>query len=139
VEARSCAKARRGKGDTAVKLVDANVILRYLLNDNEEQSPLARQIIEEDCAYTYPEVLAEVVYVLSGVYGLERAEIGDVFRALLKHMYFYDAEMLLTAFNFYEMMNLDFVDCLLVARNLCLSEPVATFDKKVQRLTGRIS
>lgn len=120
-----------------MKLVDANVILRYLLNDHEEHSRLAREIIEQDQAYTYPEVLAEVVYVLSGVYGLSRIEIGTAFRALLNCMYFYDAKMLLTAFNFYEMTSLDFVDCLLTARHLCLHEQVATFDKQIQRLTGQ--
>ena len=47
-------------------------------------------------------------------------------------MCFHDPEMLLTAFNLYEMVNMDFVDCLLVARHVCEGEPVASFDKQVQ-------
>lgn len=40
------------------KLIDANVILRYLLGDHPEYSEKARKVIAEG-AYTLPEVLAE--------------------------------------------------------------------------------
>lgn len=114
-------------------LLDANVILRYLVGDGGDAAEEARRLIEEkDGCYTYPEVLAEVVYVLSGVYELPRSEICTAFRRLLANMYFYDPEMLLTAFNLYEAVNMDFVDCLLVARHVCKGEPVASFDKQVQ-------
>ena len=49
-----------------MKLVDANVILRYLLNDNQEMAQQAKAVIEGG-AYTKPEIIAEVVYVLKGV------------------------------------------------------------------------
>lgn len=41
-----------------------------------QMSEEARQIIEKG-AFTLPEVVAEVVYVLSGVYKIERNEIGS--------------------------------------------------------------
>ena len=47
-------------------LVDANVVLRYLLHDDVDQFPIAEQTMREG-AYLLPEVLAEVVYVLLGV------------------------------------------------------------------------
>lgn len=56
------------------KLIDANVILRYLLGDHPQMSKEAKKIIE-DGAFTLPEVLAEVIYVLKGVYKVERPEI----------------------------------------------------------------
>lgn len=49
------------------KLIDANVILRYLLGDHPQMSEEARRIIE-DGAFTLPEIIAEVVYVLKGVF-----------------------------------------------------------------------
>ena len=55
------------------KLIDANVILRYLLEDHPQLSPEAKKVIESG-TYTLPEVLAEVVYVLKGVYKVERKE-----------------------------------------------------------------
>ena len=114
-------------------VVDANIILRYLIGDGGELAQRAREVIESGEAYTYPEVLAEVVYVLSGVYGVSRTEICTAFRVLAQHMSFFDYGMLLGAFNYYELTTMDFVDCLLAARNLVLDEPVASFDKQVQR------
>ena len=49
--------------------VDANVILRYLLDDVQEQAEAARRAIDAG-AWTTAEVVAEVAYVLSGVYGV---------------------------------------------------------------------
>ena len=48
-------------------LVDANVVLRYLLHDDVDQFPIAEQTIREG-AHLLPEVLAEVVYVLLAAY-----------------------------------------------------------------------
>ncbi len=54
-------------------LVDANYILRYLLKDNEIQAEEARKIIENERIEILIEVLAEVLYVLEGVYKIERS------------------------------------------------------------------
>lgn len=64
------------------KLIDANVLLRHLLRDNEEQSEQARIIIAGG-AYTTVEVLAEVVYVLEKVYHVPREKIGTALSTLL--------------------------------------------------------
>ena len=42
-------------------LIDANVILRFLIGDNPEMMITARQVIESGEAYTLPSVLSEVV------------------------------------------------------------------------------
>ena len=63
-------------------LIDANVILRYLLNDHDSMSLKAKEAVEQG-AYTTIEVLAEVVYVLSGVYYVQRQEIRDWLICLL--------------------------------------------------------
>ena len=51
-----------------------------MLSDHPEVSEKARKTIAEG-AYTLPEIIAEVVYVLKGVYKIERSEsrsaIGD--------------------------------------------------------------
>ena len=47
-------------------LIDANVVLRYMLHDDKTQSAIAERTIR-DGAYLLPEVLAEIVYVLLGV------------------------------------------------------------------------
>jgi predicted nucleic-acid-binding protein len=43
-----------------MRIIDANVVLRYLLNDHEEYSPKARQIIENETVEVPIEVLCIV-------------------------------------------------------------------------------
>ncbi len=46
-----------------MQLLDANVILRYLLNDHAEMSLKTRDVISSGDTYTKPEVISEVIYV----------------------------------------------------------------------------
>ena len=46
-----------------MRMLDANMILRYLLNDNEKMADEAERIIREGNVWITIEVLAEVVYV----------------------------------------------------------------------------
>ena len=55
-----------------MKIADANIILRYLLNDHEELSDKATIIIENNEVLLHNEVIAEIVYVL------EKRRQGDV-------------------------------------------------------------
>ena len=111
------------------KLVDANVILRHLLRDVEEQSAQARIIIAGG-AFTTTEVLAEVVYVLQGVYKVPRGRIAEALTALLGEVLTDHADVMEKALAIYAARSLDFVDCVLIARALILGDDVFTFDKK---------
>ncbi len=55
-----------------MKVVDANIILRYLLNDHEELSDTATTIIENNEVLIPNEIIAEVVYVLEKVYKVKK-------------------------------------------------------------------
>ena len=117
---------------TVASTIDANVALRYLLWDDEAQAKQAKQwIIEGACMYM--ESVAEVVYVLQGVYKLSRAEIDTAVENLLDDVFVYDEEIMRAALRMYAMSSLDFVDCTLVARNVLQQEPVRTFDKQLAR------
>ena len=69
-------------------IVDANVLLRYLLNDHPVMSPMAREIIQTG-AQTPPGILAEVVYVLKGVYKVDRRSIASGMEMLLRDVHTY--------------------------------------------------
>ena len=112
------------------KLVDANVILRHLLRDVEGQSAQARIIIAGG-AFTTTEVLAEVVYVLQGVYKVPRGRIAEALTALLGEVLTDHADVMEKALAIYAARSLDFVDCVLIARALILGDDVFTFDKKL--------
>ena len=112
------------------KLIDANVILRHLLRDVEDQSEQARIIIAGG-AYTTTEVLAEVVYVLQDVYQVPREKIKTALSALLGEILTDHVDVIIKALTLYSDENLDFVDCVLIARACILGDDVFTFDKKL--------
>jgi len=64
-------------------ILDANVILRYLLRDVPEMAEAAREAIVKG-ASTTAEVLAEAVYVLAGVYKADRETIATTLEAFLQ-------------------------------------------------------
>ena len=114
-------------------LVDANVVLRYMLHDDETQYPLAEQTVR-DGAYLLPEVLAEVVYVLLGVYSVPREEIASRLQLLVREVLSEHPEILETALSTFGATKLDFVDCLLAAYNRHLEDKVVSFDRKLNKL-----
>jgi len=57
--------------------IDANVVLRYVLEDHADLSPKAKKLINENIVETPIEVLCEVVFVLMRVYGIARKDIAD--------------------------------------------------------------
>ena len=119
-----------------MKIVDANIILRYLLNDHEELSNKATVIIEENDVLLPNEVISEVVYVLEKVYGVKNDEISDVLLELFryKNIVVSDLELLEEAFFLFSRRRLDFVDTLLYAYNKVKGYEVYTFDKKLNKL-----
>ena len=119
-----------------MKIIDANVVLRYLLKDEEQSFLKAVKIIENSNIYIKNEVFAEIVYVLEKVYLISRLRIRDVLSKFIEfnNVISDDKEIILQALNFYEANNLDFVDALLLSYNRVRKIEVITFDKKLKRL-----
>ena len=113
------------------RLLDANAILRYILDDVQEQSDKVEEVIN-DGAFTIPEVIAEVVYVLNGVYSVDRKKISVILRDFTNEIDIQDRGVVLSALEFYSQTNLDYVDCVLLARNKVLNDIVFTFDRKLK-------
>lgn len=116
-----------------MKIADANVILRYLLNDNEELSEKATIIIENNEVLLPNEVIAEIVYVLEKVYEVKNEEISETLLELFKYsnIVVNDIEVLEEAFLLFGKRQLDFVDTLLYAYNKVKGYEVYTFDNKL--------
>ena len=111
-------------------LIDANVILRYVLNDNEDMSMEAANIIKNG-AMTLPEVLAEVAYVLKNVYKSERKDIVTVLINVLKEVKVEHQDTICRAIEIFSETNLDFVDCILIAYHEVEGMEIFSFDKKL--------
>lgn len=113
-------------------LVDANVILRYLLDDVPEMAEKANEIIK-DGAYTTPEILAEVLYVLIKVYKVEKREACSFVKSVLDELSVDEKAAIEYALDLHSAKTLDFVDCLFVARHNIHGVPVFSFDKKLMK------
>lgn len=81
-------------------LIDANVVLRFLLKDNPNQANQAAAIIHNGAAVTV-DIVAEVVYVLNGLYQIPRDKIRDAFSVLLQELHADEKEMILFALELF--------------------------------------
>lgn len=93
----------------------------------------AKQVIQSG-AFTLPEVLAEVVYVLKGVYKVERSEIAITLTEFLDEITVNNQEAMCEALSLFADTSLNFVDCILIARHRILGEDVMSFDRKLNRM-----
>lgn len=120
------------------KLLDADAVLRYLLEDNQEQSDCVAETIEAGAEVTV-EVLAECVYVLSGVYHVSRSDIAESLGILLDEVTCRRKRVAAAALGLYSGSSFDFVDCVLAAEVSENGREALTFDKKLQSLFSRVA
>ncbi len=116
-----------------LKLIDANIILRYLLNDHPLMSEKAKDVINEG-AFTLNEVICEVVYVLKGVYTIKRDIIANVLKEFINEIAIEHKQVILEALTIFSETSFDFVDCILIARNRVLGDAIVSFDKKLCKM-----
>lgn len=111
-------------------LIDANVILRYLLNDIPEQADKAESVINQG-SFTLPEIIAEVVYLLTKLYKVPRNEIKSIVAPIFNEVEIQNKEIIVNALFVFSETAFDFVDCIIISRKKLLNENVFTFDKKL--------
>lgn len=118
-------------------LLDANAALRYLLEDNDEQAEEVCQAVASGAEVTL-EVIAECVYVLSGVYEVPRSRVAESLGLLLDDVTCQRRGIALVALGLYSGSKYDFVDCVLAAEHAELGRDVLTFDKGLLRLLNKV-
>ncbi|MCQ2411607.1 MAG: PIN domain-containing protein [Sphaerochaetaceae bacterium] len=119
-----------------MQIIDANIILRYLMDDHPEQSEEAAKIIAEDVSTTF-EVIAEVVYVMESFYDMPRSEITWDLHKLLCDVRVSDRKALMYALGVFNRTSLDFVDCILIGYKNAFGVGISTFDKKLKNSLSR--
>ncbi len=118
-------------------LFDANMILRYLLNDNEQMAATAERYLNNGGVYVTIEVIAEVVHVLKGVYRTDRALIADTIKDFLDLVGARDKAVLKLAMDVFKERDLDFVDCILYSYHCVDGVQIAAFDTKLLNLISK--
>ena len=68
-----------------MQIIDANIILRYLLKDSKKLYEQSKNIIEEESIFIPNEITAEVVYVLEKVYEIPREKIKESLEELYSY------------------------------------------------------
>ncbi len=113
-----------------VKSVDTNILVRFVLNDDALQTPIARKIIDGGVRVGLT-VLLETAWLLGSRGRMTRAELNETLRTLLdiETIHFDDAECVRIALDLHA-KGADIADALhlVAARG---SEAFVTFDKGV--------
>jgi predicted nucleic acid-binding protein len=122
-------------------ILDANVILRYVLKDNAELFERAKPFMDslrsgQNQALILEGVLVECVYVLSKVYKVPRNEIADALGGLLDYPGIVEADKkrYRRALILFCRHNVDIVDALLYATATERGFEIFSFDKDLERL-----
>ena len=127
--------------------LDTNVLVRFLVRDEEVQYERARRLLRRETASGEPVlisllVLLETEWVLRSRYALEKTEILGAFSGLLDslELVFEDEASLEQALYMWRDSTVQFADCLIGARNSALEcRATASFDGKALRLPGFIA
>jgi predicted nucleic-acid-binding protein len=127
--------------------VDTNVLIRYLIRDDQPQYEKARRLIDREVSKGDPLlvsllVLLESEWVLRSRYGLPKSEIVAAFSAMLDatDLVFEDEPSIEHAIYLWKDSSGEFADCLIDARNLRLGcRATATFDGRALRLAGFVA
>jgi predicted nucleic-acid-binding protein len=121
---------------TKRRLIDTNLIVRYLVQDQETHARAAEKLFAA-CdrgalvLVVLPAVLAECVFVLESFYRHARADISSALARLISSpgVEISDAPVHLDALERYRKTRLHFVDCLAAAAAAAENIPIASFDK----------
>jgi predicted nucleic-acid-binding protein len=116
-----------------MNIVDANFILRYLLNDIEDQAKEAFSILNCCSITLMNEVIAEIVYVLEKVYKVDRIKICNELKDLIEssNIKVDNIDIMNYALDVFSKSRLDFIDSLLCAYAKIINATIYTFDKKL--------
>jgi predicted nucleic-acid-binding protein len=121
--------ARRG-------IIDANVVLRYLLNDDPKQSPEAVELFEGapgGSLYLSVIILAEVTWTLTSHFAVPRDEICASIQRVLALPSVSVDPVAFDAVARYAKTNVDFTDCALAAAGAVSGLPLVTYDKDFRK------
>ncbi len=123
--------------------LDTNVLVRYIMQDDTKQSPLATRLVESLSAEApgfVPLVsVVELAWVLSSAYELDRAQLVEAFEGLLrtKEIVVDRAEIVWKSLRIFQSDNADFADCL-IERSAASAgcERTMTFDRSAVKGCG---
>ena len=123
--------------------LDTNVLVRYVMQDDARQSARASRLIEsftgEEPGFVPLVAVLELVWVLSGSYGLGRAQVAAALESLLrsKELVVDCADLVAQALSRFRDAGADFADALIERIAVSAGCPVTmTFDAGAAKVAG---
>jgi predicted nucleic-acid-binding protein len=123
--------------------LDTTVLARYVMQDDPRQSPRATRLVEslsaEAPGFVPVVTLIELVWVLSGSYGLSRAQVATVLETLLrsKELVVDRAELVAQALSRFGTAGADFADALIERMAAAAGcKATMTFDVRAAKAAG---
>lgn len=119
---------------------DANIFLRFVLEDNLKLSQKAKGYFTDaregkiKLVFT-PEIIMEITYVLLKVYSIPKTKAAEYLSILIRTHYLeiLNREILLNALEIYQKHSVDFVDALLYSCALESHAEVLSFDVSLDK------
>ena len=121
-----------------MRLVDTNIILRWLLGDHQELSQTAEQLVDraKNASLLVTDVVvAEIVYVLRAT-GRDRQQVSEALLLIgrMEAFKYENEELIMKVIGLLTDTNLDFADCYLLAKARQEKLGLETFDKPLEKL-----
>ncbi len=123
--------------------LDTNVIVRYIVQDDAEQSAAAARVFDSFTTdmpgYVSLVAVVELVWVLESCYFVGRAEIEAVVESLLRsrELVVEETELVWRALQTFSRSKAEFADCLIEqSGRIAGCEYTVTFDQRAARATG---
>jgi predicted nucleic-acid-binding protein len=125
--------------------LDANVLVRYIMQDDPTQAPLATALLEsltiEAPGFVALVSIVEIAWVLSSAYRLSRVQVFQALEALLrtKEIVVEQAETVWKALRLFQAGATDFADCLIERSATAAGcERIVTFDRGAVKGCGMV-
>lgn len=123
--------------------LDTNVLVRYFAQDDEQQSAIANNLIDQltsdSPGFISMVTLIELVWVMKSCYQANRDQVIIILNELIhtQELIIENMEAIFPALKLYSSRNADFADCVIesVGKVAGCSHTV-TFDKAAASLTG---
>lgn len=122
--------------------LDTNVLLRFLLKDDQQQWEIADRTIrqlkaEGEICYVNQIVLCQLIWVLKQSYKVSRKQLVAIVEDLLKSDIFEieNSDLVRAATKQFANSQADFADCLIGKINQNVAVKTLTFDRKLANLS----
>ncbi|MCL4389812.1 MAG: PIN domain-containing protein [Patescibacteria group bacterium] len=120
------------------KVIDANVIIRFLVAESPTLAQKIKKYLSDESQFVLTDVtIAEIVWVLSSYYSLDKQVIIEKVQALIEVKNFIvNRPVISRALAYYRQSNIDYIDAYLAAYALENNiKDLVSFDKSVDKIT----